>query len=82
MLVFVGGAVCLFHIRWREAGYLRQFLHGVIWYEAMLIMIVIANPNRYDIVEWFHRFSYAGVTVMCGWVIATSAGSGRHSGLF
>jgi hypothetical protein len=72
LIVFVGGVVCLFHIRWKEATYLRQFLQGVIWYEAVLIIIVIANPNRYDIVEWFHRFSYLGATVLCGWVIATS----------
>ena len=72
LLVFVGGVVCLFHVRWKEATYLRQFLQGVIWYQAVLIMIVIANPNRYDVVEWFHRFSYLGATVLCGWVIATS----------
>lgn len=72
LIVFVGGMVSLFHIRWREATYLRQFLRGVIWYQALLIIIVIANPNRYDIVEWFHRFSYLGATVLCGWVIATS----------
>jgi hypothetical protein len=71
LLAFVGGVVCLFHIRWREAPYLRQFLRGVIWYQAVLIMVVIAHPNRYNIVEWFHRFSYLGATVLCGWVIAT-----------
>lgn len=72
LIVFVGGAVGLFHIRWKEATFLRQFLRGVVWYQAVLILIVIANPNRYNIVEWFHRFSYLGATVLCGWVIATS----------
>ncbi len=72
LIVFVGGAISLFHIRWKEATYLRQFLRGVIWYEAVLILIVVANPNRYNIVEWFHRFSYLGATVLCGWVIAST----------
>ena len=35
----------------------------MIWYQAILILVVIANPNRYNIVEWFHRFSYLGATV-------------------
>jgi polysaccharide biosynthesis protein PslJ len=71
LLAFVGGMVALFHIRWSQAHYLRQFLSGVIWYQAILILVVIAHPNRYNIVEWFHRFSYLGATVLCGWVIAT-----------
>lgn len=71
LLAFVGGMVALFHIRWSQARYLRQFLSGVIWYQAILILVVIAHPNRYNIVEWFHRFSYLGATVLCGWVIAT-----------
>ena len=73
LLVFIGGVVSLFHIRWSQAHYLRQFLRGVVWYQAILILVVVAHPNRYDIVEWFHRFSYLGATVMIGWVIATNA---------
>lgn len=72
LLVFIGGVVSLFHIRWSEAYYLRRFLRGVVWYQAILILVVIAHPNRYNIVEWFHRFSYLGATVMIGWVIATN----------
>ena len=71
LLAFVGGVVALFHVRWSQARYLRQFLSGVVWYQAILILVVIAHPNRYNIVEWFHRFSYLGATVLCGWVIAT-----------
>jgi hypothetical protein len=71
VLVFVGGLVCLFHVRWRRAPNLKNFLHGVLWYQAILILVVIAHPNRYNIVEWFHRFSYLGASVLCGWVIAT-----------
>jgi hypothetical protein len=71
VLVFVGGVVCLFYVRWGEAPNLRRFLRGVVWYQAILVMVVIAHPNRYNIVEWFHRFSYLGASVLCGWVIAT-----------
>jgi hypothetical protein len=71
LLVFVGGVVCLFQVRWDRAPNLRRFLRGVLWYQAILVLVVIAHPNRYNIVEWFHRFSYLGASVLCGWVIAT-----------
>jgi hypothetical protein len=48
-----------------------MYLRGVLWYQAILILVVIAHPYRYNIVEWFHRFSYLGASVLCGWVIAT-----------
>ena len=46
LLVFMGGVVCLFHIRWKEAPHLRQFMSGILWFQAILIVVVIANPNR------------------------------------
>ena len=70
LLVFMGAVVCLFHVHWREAPYLRQFFHGIVWYQAALILVVVANPNRYDIIEWFHRLSYLGGSVLVGWTIA------------
>lgn len=69
-LVFVGALVCLLHIRWKEAHHLRQFLVGILVYEATLILIVAVHPNRYDIVEWFHRMSYLAGSVLIGWVLA------------
>jgi len=69
-LVFVGALVCLLHIRWKEAHHLRQFLVGILIYEATLILIVAVHPNRYDIVEWFHRMSYLAGSVLIGWVLA------------
>ena len=71
LLVFLAGLVSLFHVRWSAAGYLKQFLRGVLWYEAVLILVVAAHPNRYNVVDWFHRFSYLAASVLVGWVIAT-----------
>ncbi len=71
LLVFLAGLVSLFHVRWSAAGYLKQFLRGVLWYEAVLILVVAAHPNRYSVVDWFHRFSYLAASVLVGWVIAT-----------
>ena len=34
--------------------------------------MVLVNPNRYDIVEWFHRWSYVGASALVGWVIASN----------
>ncbi len=71
LLVFLAGLVSLFYVRWRQAGYLKQFMRGVLWYQAVLILVVVAHPNRYNVVDWFHRFSYLAASVLVGWVIAT-----------
>ncbi len=71
LLVFVGGVVSLFHIRWKDARFLKQFFHGIIWYQAILFLVVVDHPYRYNIVEWFHRFSYVGGSVLVGWVVAS-----------
>lgn len=70
LLVFMGAIVCLFHVEWAEARNLKRFLRGIVWYEAVLILVVVAHPFRGDIVEWFHRFSYLAGSTLVGWVIA------------
>ena len=82
LLVFMGALVSLLHVRWSEAPFLRQFFKGILWYQAILILVVVANPNRYDIVEWFHRFSYLGGSVLVGWTIAHSGRSRQAFRLF
>lgn len=71
LLVFLAGLVSLAHVRWSEAPALKQFLRGVLWYQAVLVLVVMAHPNRYNVVDWFHRFSYLAASVLVGWVIAT-----------
>jgi hypothetical protein len=70
LLVFVGAFVCLFHIEWAEARHLKRFLRGIVWYEAVLVLVVIAHPFRADVIEWFHRFSYLAGSTLVGWVVA------------
>jgi hypothetical protein len=82
LLVFLGAVVCLFHVRWSEAPFLRQFFQGILWFQAILILVVVAHPNRYDIVEWFHRFSYLGGSVLVGWTIAAYGRSRQAFRLF
>ncbi len=72
LVVFVAGLACLFQIRWRDARYLKQFLQGIVWYEAVLLLVVLVNPNRYDVIDWFHRWSFVGASALVGWVIASS----------
>ena len=71
LLVTVGALICLFHIDWSEARHLKRFLKGIVWYEAVLVLVVVAHPFRGDIIEWFHRFSYLAGSTLVGWVIAT-----------
>ncbi len=69
LLVFLGALVCLFHVQWQSARHLKRFLAGIIWYQAVLILVVVAHPFRGDIIEWFHRFSYLAGSALVGWVI-------------
>ncbi|HEV3281402.1 MAG TPA: O-antigen ligase family protein [Acidimicrobiales bacterium] len=71
LVVFVAGLVCLFQVRWRMAHYLKQFMRGVLWYEAVLVLVVVAHPYRFNVVDWFHRFSFLAASALVGWVIAT-----------
>jgi len=82
LLVFLAALICLLHVRWSEAPFLRQFFRGIVWYQAVLIVVVVANPNRYDVVEWFHRFSYLGGSVLVGWVVASAGRAGQTLRLY
>ncbi|HEY5108338.1 MAG TPA: O-antigen ligase family protein [Acidimicrobiales bacterium] len=70
LMVFVGAIVCLFQVEWAKAHHLKGFLRGIVWYEAVLVLVVVAHPFRADIVEWFHRFSYLAGSTLVGWVVA------------
>ncbi len=72
LLVFVAAIISLTYIRWNEAPYLKQFMKGIVWFLAILVLVVIAHPFRDNIVEWFHRWSYVAGSVLVGWVIATN----------
>ena len=72
VLCFGGGIVSLVLVRWSEAAHLKHFLRGIVWFQAVLILVVIAHPFRGDIVEWFHRWSYLALATIVGWVVATS----------
>jgi hypothetical protein len=69
LLVFVGALVCLFHVEWHSARHLKRFLQGIVWYQGVLILVVVAHPFHGDIIEWFHRFSYLAGSTLVGWVI-------------
>ena len=71
LLVFVGAVVALFFVRWNRAPNLRRFLRGIVWFQAALLLVLVAHPFRDNIIEWFHRWSYLGGSVVVGWVIAS-----------
>jgi hypothetical protein len=69
LVTFAAALICLFHVEWSRATHLRKFLLGIVWYQAILILVVVAHPFRGDIVEWFHRFSYLAGAALVGWVV-------------
>jgi hypothetical protein len=56
-------------VDWRAAHHLKRFLQGIVWYQAVLILVVVAHPFHGDVIEWFHRFSYLAGSALVGWVI-------------
>jgi hypothetical protein len=82
LLVFIGALISLVYVNWSEAPHLRQFMRGIVWFQAVLILVLIAHPYRYNIVEWFHRWSYLGGSVIVGWVIATNGRTRQAFRLF
>jgi hypothetical protein len=78
LLTFAAALICLFHVEWAQATYLRRFLRGIVWYQAVLLLVVVAHPFRGDIVEWFHRFSYLAGAALVGWVVGYN-GRARQS---
>ncbi|MDA8340728.1 MAG: O-antigen ligase family protein [Actinomycetota bacterium] len=71
LVVFVAALASLTQVDWSRARGLRAFLTTFLAYEAVLIVVVAVHPNRYDIVEWFHRMSDVAGSVVIGWVVAT-----------
>jgi len=71
LLAFVGAVVCLFFVDWRSATHLRRFLGAIVWYQAVLVLVVLVHPFRGDVIEWFHRFSYLAGSTLVGWVVAS-----------
>ena len=69
-LAFIGCMVSLFYVRWRDATNLRRFLVGIVWYQLVLVIVVLAHPFSANIIEWFHRFSDLAGSVLVGWVAA------------
>ncbi len=70
LLVFVAAFVCLFHVDWSKARHLKKFMRGIVWYQAVLLLVVVVHPYRGDVIEWFHRFSYLAGSTLVGWVVA------------
>ena len=72
LIVFVAALASVTQVDWSRARGLRAFLTTFLVYEAVLIVVVATHPNRYDIVEWFHRMSDVAGSVVIGWVVAAS----------
>ncbi len=72
LIVFVAALASVTQVDWSRAKGLRAFLTTFLVYEAVLIVVVATHPNRYDIVEWFHRMSDVAGSVVIGWVVAAS----------
>ena len=72
LAVVAGAAVAITKIRWEATPTLRKALVPVAVFEAIMLLTVIANPNKHDALEWAHRIEMLGGTLLVGWVVAAS----------
>ena len=72
LAVVAGTGVAITKIPWDSAPTLRKALAPVAIFEAMMLLTVIANPNKHDVLEWAHRIEMLGGTLLVGWVVAAS----------
>jgi polysaccharide biosynthesis protein PslJ len=54
----------------RESPVLRRLLGFLVVYEAALLLTVVDNPYRADVVEWFHELFLVGGSLIVGFVVA------------
>ena len=72
LAIVAGAAVVVTKIRWEAAPTLRKALVPVAVFEAIMLLAVIANPNKHDALEWAHRIEMLGGTLLVGWAVAAS----------
>ena len=72
LAVVAAAAVAITKIRWDAAPTLRRALVPVAVFEAVMLLTVMANPNKHDALEWAHRIEMLGGTLLVGWVVAAS----------
>lgn len=72
VLVLLGTVAALPQVTWARSPQLKRFLGAIVAYEAILFIVLVAHPNRYDTVEWFHRlFDLIGATVIGSTLVAS-----------
>ena len=57
-------------VRWRNASSFQRWLPLVAVYQATTLLSVVHNPNRYDVVEWFHQLVMVGGAAAVGYAFA------------
>ncbi len=69
-LVLLLAAICAIPlVRWRRATWFLRWLPLVLVYQATTLLSVVHNPNRYDVVEWFHQFLMVAGAAAVGYAI-------------
>lgn len=75
VLTFLGALVCLPFLDW-SSQHLRRMMSGIFVYMLVLVFIVAGHPDHYDLLEWVHRLTILGGSVIIGWTVVYR-GKGR-----
>jgi len=81
LAIVAGATVSLAKLRWQAAPTLIKALLPVAAFEAAMLLVVLANPNKHDALEWAHRIEMLGGSLVVGWAVAAAGRAKQAMGL-
>lgn len=69
-VLFFGTMAALPAVRWADAPRLKRLIAYDVFYQAMLIPVVLYHPTKLGIIEWFHELFLVSGSLIVGWVLA------------
>jgi len=70
LVLFATTFAALPYLRLRESPVMKRLLVVLVIYQAALLLTVVDNPYRADLIEWFHELFLVGGSLIVGWVVA------------
>jgi hypothetical protein len=70
LVLAVSSLAALPFLHVRESPTMKRLLGLLVVYQAALLLTVVDNPYRADVVEWFHELFLVGGSLIVGWVVA------------
>ena len=70
LVLAVATIAALPFLRLRESPTIKRLLLLLVVYQGAILLTVVDNPYRADVIEWFHELFLVGGSLIVGWVVA------------